>query len=51
LPARRKRQWWTLSLQGGIGILTAVLGLVLVALFDLGPMMEIAGIAAQLTLD
>jgi hypothetical protein len=51
LPARRKRQWWTLSLQGGIGILTAVLGLILVALFDLGPMAEIVGIAAQLTLD
>ena len=49
LPARRKRQWWTLSLQGGIGILTAVLGLVLVALFDLGPMAEIVGIAAQLS--
>jgi hypothetical protein len=51
LPARRMRQWWTLSLQGGIRVLTAVLGLVLVALFDLGPMAEIVGIAAQLTLD
>ena len=51
LPARRKPHWWTLSLQCGIGTLTAALGLVLVALFGLGPMVEIVWIAARLTLD
>jgi hypothetical protein len=51
LPARRKRRWWTLSLQCGIGVLVVALALVLLALFDLGPMAEIIWIAAQVTVD
>ena len=51
LPARRTRRWWMLSLQCGIGVLVVALALVLLALFDLGPMAGIVWIAAQLTVD
>jgi hypothetical protein len=48
-PARRKRRWWTLSLQCLIGVLVVALALVLMALFGVGPMVEIVWIAAGFT--
>jgi hypothetical protein len=51
LPARRKRGWWTLSLQWVVGVLVLALALVLLALFGLGPMVEIVWIAAAFTVD
>jgi hypothetical protein len=50
-PSRRKRHWWTLSLQCVIGALVVELALVLLALFSVGPMPEVVWIAAGLTLD
>jgi uncharacterized membrane protein (DUF2068 family) len=50
LPARRKRRWWTLSLQCVIGVLIAALALILMALFAVGPMAEVVWIAAGFTL-
>jgi hypothetical protein len=49
LPARRKRRWWTLSLQWLIGVLVVALALVLMALFAVGPMAELVWIAAGFT--
>jgi hypothetical protein len=50
LPARRKRRWWTLSLQCVGGVLVVSLALVLMSLFGVGPMAEIVWMAAALTM-
>jgi hypothetical protein len=49
--APRRRRWWMLSLQWTVALLIFALAAALLVIFDLGPMVEVVWIAAELSVD